>query len=91
MTRVCNIRLIAMCPERLAVRSFSFWRRLDGGERKEVFCGFYWVGPEATNNEAEYEALIEGLRAAKELGIRVNTIVTTIHPCSSCFVAMPVH
>lgn len=26
----------------------------------------------ATNNEAEYHALIEGLRAAKELGIKVN-------------------
>lgn len=31
-----------------------------------------WIGQGRTNNEAEYLGLIEGLRAAKELGIKVS-------------------
>lgn len=34
-----------------------------------------WIGQERTNNEAEYSGLIEGLRAAKELGIKVSFVL----------------
>lgn len=47
--------------------------RLNGeGERQEIFSGSVWVGNDATNNEAEYCGLLEGLRAAKDLGIKVK-------------------
>ncbi|CAN0250205.1 unnamed protein product, partial [Hapterophycus canaliculatus] len=40
------------------------------GARAEVWNGSVWVGPKRTNNEAEYSGLIEGLKAAKKLGIK---------------------
>lgn len=66
--------------------------RLDGsGARDEVWNGSVWVGQGRTNNEAEYSGLIEGLRAAKELGIKVGFAPRTgssrraWHCCKGCF------
>lgn len=42
-----------------------------------MWNGNVFLGPGRTNNEAEYRGLIEGLRAAKELGIKVS-----FTPCS---------
>lgn len=50
--------------------------RVDGsGVRVEVWNGSVWVGPERTNNEAEYSGLIAGLSAAKKLGIKVSFVL----------------
>lgn len=49
------------------------WRRLDSeGGRVEVWNGAYWLGEDSTNNQAEYSALIEGMAAARGLGIKVS-------------------
>lgn len=46
------------------------YRLGEGGRREEVWSSSVWVGQASTNNEAEYSGLIEGLRGAKELGIK---------------------
>jgi hypothetical protein len=46
---------------------------VDGAVNREVYAGAVWMGVGATNNEAEYKGLIEGLAVAKQLGIKVRT------------------
>eukprot|EP00605_Chrysophyceae_sp_TOSAG23-4_P001442 GSChrysophyteH1.ASY1.ANO1.1570.1 assembled CDS len=33
--------------------------------QKELWCGHFYLGPNTTNNQAEYSGLIEGLRAGR--------------------------
>ena len=72
-------------PEKI-YPEFDYKLMFDGGSRgnpglsgagavlyhfdKEVWCGTFFVGENATNNHAEYEGLILGLKQAKEFGIR---------------------
>ena len=59
-----NILPLFQCNVRRRVR--------ESGEREEMWSTSVWVGKGRTCNEAEYSALIEGLRGAKELGVKVR-------------------
>ncbi|CAN0254340.1 unnamed protein product [Ascophyllum nodosum] len=50
------------------------YRVRESGEREEMWSTSVWVGKGRTCNEAEYSALIEGLRGAKELGVKTLSV-----------------
>lgn len=62
-------------PAGAGVVIFSESGNTEGGNGAimEVYTGALWLGPDLTNNEAEYKGLIEGLTAAKNLGIKVRS------------------
>ncbi|GJS44375.1 reverse transcriptase domain-containing protein [Tanacetum coccineum] len=40
-----------------------------------------WFRFDATNNEAEYEALIDGLKIAEQMGVKISKQMWTLHAC----------
>ena len=42
----------------------------DAQTGEEIFCGWFYHKKKVTNNVAEYDALLQGLKRAKELGIQ---------------------
>lgn len=67
--------LSCLCVERILSVCLGLTRLGRSGEREEIWSGSLWVGQQRTNNEAEYSGLIEGLRAAKEVGVKVGLVV----------------
>ncbi len=66
--------LFALCQEYIIGKGISGRESLP---KQEVWNGTFFLG-KTTNNTAEYQALIEGLKAANELGIQVRV---TPHTC----------
>ncbi len=61
--------LFVLCQEYITGKGISGRESLP---KREVWNGTFFLG-KTTNNTAEYQALIEGLKAANELGIQVRT------------------